>query len=101
MMDTNLHSNHRPTLDFTSMVFGFAAGILGTLVFATYKQRDFDRVLGKSRDMAGQTNEFFEDFGDNARQIGSNVAKAAHRGITSVDNSAHNAVSSLEKSMKD
>lgn len=80
---------------------GFAAGVLGTLIFATYKQREFDRLVGKSREAAGQTQEFFEDFEGNARTAAEQLALSAHKGINKVDRAAHNAVDGVKHKVMD
>lgn len=100
-MSTNLHPSPRPNHEFATLLVGFAAGVLGTLIFATYKQREFDRLVGKSREVAGQTQEFFDDFESNARNAAEGLALAAHKGINKVDRAAHNAVDGVKQKVLD
>ena len=100
-MSTNLHTSPRPNHEFATLLVGFAAGVLGTLIFATYKQREFDQMVGKSREVAGQTHEFFEDFEGNARDAARELAGAAHRGVNTVDRAAHNAIDGVKHKVLD
>ncbi len=92
-----MYTSQKPNHEFATLLVGFAAGVLGTLIFATYKQREFDRLVGKSREMAGSTQEFFEDFEGNARSTTHELANAAHRGVNKVDRAAHNAIDSVKQ----
>lgn len=98
-MDNNMKESHRSGLDTISVLFGFAAGVIGTIVFATYKQREFDGVITKSRSLAGQADGFVEDMGENARRATSDLARSAHQTVDKVDHVTHRAIDKIEKAV--
>jgi hypothetical protein len=92
----NNHPHHtRVSLDLTSVLFGFGSGILATLIFATYKQREFDRMIVKSRRMADSATDFMEHVSDDAQAMTSNIAHAAHDGVRTASNVSKAAIESV------
>ncbi len=92
--------NHS-SLHFMSTLVGFGAGIIGTLLYATYKQKEFDRVLDKTREMASGAGDMVDDLSDNAKHLVSRVSNAVHRGVSSADKGAKNAVEGVRSTLHD
>ena len=69
------HDTPRVHLDVVSVVLGISSGILATLIFATYKQREFDALIKKSREVASGAGEMVDHVADQAKQL---VGQAEH-----------------------
>lgn len=85
MYDNN--SNHG--LHIGSILVGVAAGVAGTILYATYREKEFNRVVGKTRDLSDRSTEY----------IG-NVAQTAKDKAAALMDSAENAVGNLSDSVR-
>ncbi len=100
MTDQTPHSGHSG-LEFMSVLVGFGAGILGTLVYATYKQNDFDRIVDKTRDLAANAEDRVIELGDRADGLNRKVTTAAHKEVDMAHNVAKNAIDSVRHVVSD
>src|SRR5690349_7798859 len=80
-------SNHG--LHIGSMLVGIAAGVAGTILYATYKEREFNQIVGKTRDMSDRSAEYLGNVGGNVKD----------KAVALMD-SAENAVSNLNDSVR-
>jgi hypothetical protein len=89
----------RPNLDFVSVIFGIGSGIIATLVYATYKQREFDRLINKSREIAGNAGDFVDHVGDEAQELTTRITNAAHDGLRTANKASKEAIETVRSSL--
>ncbi len=82
----------RRDVDLGTLAFGFAAGILATVAYATFRRREFDQVVDKTSDLAGQAE-------NKAHRAINDLAGAAHHGIAKAEKAADHAVDSVIRSI--
>jgi hypothetical protein len=83
------HQNSGNGLHLGSAIVGLAAGIVGTILYATYKEREFNRVVGKTRELGDRSSEYLSDVTENVRS----------KAVTVVDN-AQQTVDRLSEKVK-
>ncbi len=98
-MEMNTQDSNRPNLHLASVLVGCGAGIVGTLVFATYKQRHFDSMLKKPRAIAGRAADKVDELSDSALDATDKVADAAHRGVNAADKASKRAIETLRSGL--
>ncbi len=89
----------RTNIDLASVLLGLGSGIFATLIFAIYKEREFDRLINNSRKMADSAGNFVENIGDEAQAMNSNLANAAHNGVRSVKKVSRDAIEAVQDKM--
>ncbi len=100
-MNQNQPNATRIGFEAASLILGFGAGILGTLIYATYKQKEFESVLHKTRDLAGNAEERMQELGDRAQDMNRDVTRAAHSEVNRANQVTTNAIDSVRKAMSD
>ncbi|MFM9874111.1 MAG: hypothetical protein ACKVQS_11685 [Fimbriimonadaceae bacterium] len=98
-MENNTPNHSHSGLDLTSVLFGLGSGILATLIFATYKQREFDRMIDKSRKMAGSAGDFVDHMSDDAQAMTSRLAHVAHDGVRSASHASKDAIEAVRSTL--
>lgn len=84
-----------------SMLLGFAAGVIGTLLFATYRQKEFDRVVEKARDLNEKGGERLRDMGQRAHEFADNITHASTRGVKNAERATRDMLETLDDGVKD
>ena len=88
-------------LHFASVLLGVAAGVAGTILYATYNERSFNRVVGKTRELSDRAEEYAGQVGDNVRHKAADMVESARHGVESAGESVrkvvNNATHSVEK----
>jgi hypothetical protein len=56
------------SLSLTSVVIGFALGVAATLVYATYRKEEFEKVVDRTRELSDKSGEFLADATDTVKQ---------------------------------
>jgi hypothetical protein len=97
----NSDNSTRPNLDAVSVLIGCGAGILATLMYATCKPHHFDRLLRKPRKVAGDAGDFVDSVSDDARDATTQMAEAAHRGVSKVDKASKKAIETVRSTLTD
>lgn len=72
-----------------AVLIGIAAGVAGTILYATYREREFNRLVGKTRELGDKSSEYLGSMGENVR----------HKAVAMVD-SAQSAVDNLGEKVK-
>jgi methyl-accepting chemotaxis protein len=85
-------------LHFASLLVGIAAGVVGTIVYATYNERQFNRVVGKTRELSDRSGEYLGDVRDNAMHKTQELVESARHGVESVGNKVHEVVNRVTHS---
>lgn len=78
-------------LSLTSMVIGFTLGVAATLIYATYRKEDFERVVDKTRDLSDRGGEFFSDAAESVKQKVSSLRSHGEDMMDEVSEAAHRA----------
>lgn len=86
-------------LDLKSMLLGIGTGILATMIFATYKQREFDQMVRKSRQMASSAGEFVDHLNEEAHTMTSNIAHAAQEGMRTARKGSMETIEAVRRSL--
>ena len=86
-MYDNHHSDHGPHIG--SILIGIAAGVAGTILFATYREREFNRVVGKTREMSDRSAEYLGDVGQNVKNKAVALVDSAEHAVGSLSQSVH------------
>jgi hypothetical protein len=76
-------------LHLGSALVGFAAGVFGTILYAAYKEQEFNRVVGKTREMGDRSTEYLSGVTESART----------KAVAMVD-SAQNTVDNISEKVK-
>lgn len=92
-------SNHG--LSLASVLVGVAAGIAGTIIYAAYREREFNRVVSKTREMGDRSTEYIGNVGGNIKEKANAVVDTVKEKAVSVVDSAEAAVSNISKSVHD
>lgn len=100
-MNMNQNNSTRSNFDAVSVLLGCGAGIIGTLVYATYKPHHFDRLLRKPRKVAGQASDFVDEVSDDARDATTHMAEAAHRGVSKADKASKRVIETVRSTLTD
>ncbi len=98
MENKPMYSNHI-SLDLTSVLIGAGLGIVGMLVVATYKQREFDHFVADTRRVAGKGGDMLESVGDGIKGATASIASAARHGINNAEKVSKNAVDSVRSAL--
>ncbi len=98
----NSNNTTRSNLDVVvPVLLGCGAGIIGTLMYATYKPHHFDRILRKPRKIAGKAGDFVDSVSDDALDATTQMAQAAHRGVSKVDKASKQAIETVRSTLTD
>jgi hypothetical protein len=97
----NSNNSTRPNLDVVSVLVGCGAGIIGTLVYATYKPHHFDRMLRRPRKVAGKASDFVDGVSDDALDATTHMAEAAHRSVSKADKASKHAIEAVRSTLTD
>src|SRR5262245_59620552 len=89
------HSDHG--IHLGSLLLGVAAGVAGTLLFATYNERSFRKAVDKTRELSDRAEDYVGNVTGNMRQRAGSMMESAQHGIESagqkvrevVDNATH------------
>ncbi len=90
-------SNHG--LHLASVLVGVAAGIAGTILYAAYREREFNSVVSRTREMGDRSTEYIGNVGENIKEKASAVVDTVKEKAVAVVDSAESAVSNLSKSV--
>lgn len=88
-------SNHG--LNFASVLVGVAAGIAGTIIYAAYKEREFNRVVTKTREIGDRSTEYIGNVGGNIKEKANAAVDTVREKAVAVVDSAESVVSNLSK----
>ena len=89
---------HSDGLHFASVLVGIAAGVAGTIIYATYNERQFNRIVGKTREMSDRSGEYLGDVRDNAMHKAQNLVESARHGVENVGEKVHEVVNRVTHS---
>ncbi len=81
------NSNHG--LSLPSVIVGMAAGILGTIVYATYREKEFNRLISKSRELSDHSSQYLGDIGQNLKDKAVSATDSAENVISNLNKSVH------------
>ena len=83
---------HPSGLNIQSMLLGVAAGVVGTILFAAYREEKFNRVVRKTRDAGDRSQEYLSDLGTQMRYKADHAVEAAVNGVDKVGAKVRRAV---------
>jgi len=83
------HQNSGNGLHLASALIGVAAGVVGTILYAAYKEQEFNRLVGRTRELGDRSSEYLGEVGENVRT----------KAVAMVD-SAQSAVDNLSEKVK-
>ena len=89
----------RSSIEITSVLLGIGSGIMATLIFAAFRQREFDRLINKSRRIAGSAGDFVGNVSDDAHAMTSHMAHAAHDSVRSVGQASKDALEAVRNAL--
>ena len=80
-----------------SLLIGLAAGVAGTLLFATYNERGFRKAVDKTRELGDRAEDYVGNVTGNMRERAGSMMEHAQHGIETagkkvrevVDNATH------------
>ena len=81
--------DHNAGVHVPSMFVGLAVGVVGTIIYATYREREFNRLVKKTRELADRSAEYAGEAGQGLKD----------RAVALVD-SAEDAVANLGQSVQ-
>lgn len=82
-----------------SVLVGVAAGIAGTIIYAAYREREFNSVVSRTREMGDRSTEYISNVGENIKEKATAVVDTVKEKAAAVADSAESAVSNLSKSV--
>ena len=88
-------------LSLASVLVGVAAGIAGTIIYAAYREREFNRVVTKTREMGDHTTEYIGNVGGNIKEKASAAVDTVREKAVAVVDGAESVVANLSKSVHD
>lgn len=92
-------NNSSHGLNLASVLVGVAAGIAGTIIYAAYREREFNRVVSKTREMGDRSTEYIGNVGESIKDRANSVADTVREKAVAIVDSAETAVSKVSKSV--
>ena len=86
------HQNSSHGLHFGSALIGFAAGVVGTILYAAYKEQEFNRVVGKTRELGDRSTEYLGEMGENVRNKAAAMVDSAQHAVDNISEKVKTAV---------
>ncbi len=87
------------------MAIGVSAGVVGTIVFATVWQKQFDRLIGRARSASATVGDCVDglvnDLSEDATKASTSMAESAHRGVDKVDHASKVAIETVRSKIVD
>jgi len=74
------------------MLLGAAAGVVGTILFAAYREEKFGRIVKKTQDAGEKSGEYLHDLSYRARNSADHAVEAAVNGVERIGSKVRNAV---------
>ena len=92
------HQNSSSGLHLGSAIVGLAAGIVGTILYATYKEREFNRVVDKTRELGDRSSEYLGDMSQNVRTKAAAMVESAQHTVEKIGDKVKGTVSQRSSS---
>ncbi len=93
------NSNHG--LHFASVLVGVAAGIAGTILYAAYREKEFNQIVNKTREIGDKSTDYVGDVSHQIKDKANHLAETVRDKAVAVADKAESAVSSISKSVHD
>lgn len=74
------------------MLLGAAAGVIGTIIYAAYREDKFNSVVRKTKDAGDRSGEYLNDLGYQVRNKADHAVEAAVHGVEKLGSKVRNAV---------
>ena len=91
--DSGLHAG--------SLIIGLALGVAATLVYATYQEKSFNRLVSRTREIGDQTGDFFGDLTDNVKDRAAQLTGRMRSMVDDVEETAHETVKAAKSAGKE
>lgn len=76
-------------LHIPSLFVGIAAGIAGTILYATYREREFNRIVSKTRELSDQSGQYVGDIGQSLKDRAASMVDSAEHAVTNLSQTVH------------
>ena len=73
-----------------SVLVGVAAGIAGTILYATYREREFNRIVSKTREISDNSSQYIGDVGHSIKEKAVAMVDSAEHAVSNISKSVHN-----------
>jgi hypothetical protein len=91
MMNETRYSDHGMNLG--SLLVGLAAGVAGTILYATYREREFNKIVGKTRKLSDRSSEYLGHVGDTVKSKAVAMVDSAQNAVDGLADKARNKMS--------
>lgn len=86
------HQNSGNNLHLGSAIIGFAAGVVGTILYAAYKEQEFNKVVGKTRELGDRSTEYLSETSQNVRTKAAAMVDSAQHAVDNISEKVKTAV---------
>src|SRR5947209_8910391 len=83
-------------LHLGSLVIGLTLGVAATLIYATYQEKSFNRLVRKTRELSDSSGEFFSDLTENVKERAAHLSGKMKDVVDEVEDSANEVVHSAK-----
>jgi hypothetical protein len=87
-----MEHNSNGGLHWSSLIVGLAAGVVGTILFATYNKRRFAMATDKVQELTDRSTHYVGDVAHNVRDKASGMIETAADGVKNLGESVKKAV---------
>ena len=95
------HESHESGMHLGSVLIGIAAGIAGTILYATYKEREFNRIVGKTRELSDKSGQYLGNVGETVKSKAVAMVDSAQHAVDSLGEKVKRAAGETGSKMSD